>query len=194
MSKEKMPKPDEALKEFFQDDEVFASLFNDYFFHGEKVISPSELEPANTAYAVSVQQTGGKKQKINKYRDIVRRTTIGTLVILGIEDQNKIHYAMPVRKMLYDVLGYAAELSQKEDHTNMAEWTLDERLSGIRKGTKATPIITVVFYTGEDPWDGPFSIHDMLDMDDRIRPFVPNYPSYVIDVGHDTKLSFSDST
>ena len=35
MSKEKIPKPDEALKEFFQDDKVFASLFNDYFFHGE---------------------------------------------------------------------------------------------------------------------------------------------------------------
>ena len=92
MSNIKMPKPNEALREFFQNDEVFASLFNGYFFHGEKVISPTALKPADTAYAVTVQNTAGKKQKINKYRDIVRKTEIGTLVILGIEDQNKVHY------------------------------------------------------------------------------------------------------
>ncbi len=73
MSDIKMPKPNEALRDFFQNDEVFASLFNGYFFHGEKVISPTALQPADTAYVVTVQNTAGKKQKINKYRDIVRK-------------------------------------------------------------------------------------------------------------------------
>ena len=194
MSNIKMPKPNEALREFFQNDEVFASLFNGYFFHGEKVISPTALKPADTAYAVTVQNTAGKKQKINKYRDIVRRTEIGTLVILGIEDQNKVHYAMPVRKMLYDVLGYSTELSEKGKQQDSSEWTIEERLSKVGKGTTVTPIITVVFYTGETPWDGPTSLYDMMDLDadDRICTCVPDYPLYVIDIGHDKKLSFAD--
>ena len=194
MSNIKMPKPNEALREFFQNDEVFASLFNGYFFHGEKVISPTALQPADTAYAVTVQNTAGKKQKINKYRDIVRKTEMGTLVILGIEDQNKVHYAMPVRKMLYDVLGYSTELSEKGKQQDSSEWTIEERLSKIGKGTTVTPIITVVFYTGETPWDGPTSLYDMMDLDadDRICTCVPDYPLYVIDIGHDEKLSFAD--
>lgn len=47
MSNIKMPKPNEALREFFQNDEVFASLFNGYLFHGENVISSTALEPAD---------------------------------------------------------------------------------------------------------------------------------------------------
>ena len=194
MSYTKMPKPNEALREFFQNNEVFAALFNGYFFHGENVISATALEPADTAYAVTVQNTDGKKQKINKYRDIVRKTELGTLVILGIEDQNKVHYAMPIRKMLYDVLGYSTEVSEKAKQQDSSEWTIEERLSNVSKGTTVTPIITVVFYTGETPWDGPTSLHDMMDIDvdDRVYTCVPDYPLYVIDIGHDNKLSFTD--
>ena len=192
MSNIKMPKPNEALREFFQNDEVFASLFNGYLFQGENVISSTALEPADTAYAVTVQNTDGKKQKINKYRDIVRKTEIGTLVILGIEDQNKVHYAMPIRKMLYDVLGYSTEITEKAKQQDPTEWTIEERLSNVGKGTTVTPIITVVFYTGETPWDGPISLYDMMDIDDRVCTCVPDYPLYVIDIGHDKNLAFTD--
>ena len=192
MSYTKMPKPNEALREFFQNNEVFAALFNGYFFHGENIISATALEPADTAYAVTVQNTDGKKQKINKYRDIVRKTELGTLVILGIEDQNKVHYAMPIRKMLYDVLSYSTEVSEKAKQQDSSEWTIEERLSNVSKGTTVTPIITVVFYTGETPWDGPTSLYDMMDMDDRICMCVPDYPLYVIDIGHDKNLSFAE--
>ena len=71
-------------------------------------------------------------------------------------------------------------------------WTVDERLSGVSKWKKVTPIITVVFYTGEEVWDGPRSVHDMMDIDTRVRQFVPDYPLYVIDLGHDRNLSFSN--
>ena len=32
----------------------------------------------------------------------------------------------------------------------------------------------------------------MMDIDDKIKPFVPDYPLYVIDLGHDKDLSFSN--
>ena len=187
-----MPTPDAALKDFFKDNEIFASVFNGYFFDNDQVIDPAELEPADTAYTESVK-TENKIDKINKYRDNVRKTSGGLFVILGIEDQNKIHYSMPVRKMLYDSLGYSAEIASKGSTQDKKSWTVSERLSGVSKGTKLTPIITVVFYTGEDVWDGPRSLHDMMDIDKRIGQFVPDYPLYVIDMGHDRNLSFSNA-
>ena len=99
---------------------------------------------------------------------------------------------MPIRKMLYDALEYSSELSTIGNNQDKTEWTVDERLSGIKKDTKITPIVTVVFYTGEDPWDGPNSLHAMMNMDDKISPFVPDYPLYVIDIGHDEDLSFNN--
>ena len=188
-SNNNMPKPDIALKEFFKDNEIYAAVFNGYFFNSEMVINPDDLEPADTAYVESVK-AGLKVDKINKYRDNVRKTSKGLLVILGIEDQNKIHYSMPIRKMLYDALGYSAEISMKGSVQDKKSWTVDERLSCVSKGTNVTPIVTVVLYTGEDPWDGPRSLHDMMDIDDRLKPFVPDYPLYVIDLGHDENLSF----
>ena len=193
---QKMPSPDSALKDFFRDNEVFASLFNGYFFDNEQVIKADGLEAEDTAYAETIKVNYGKQKfkikKINKYRDNVRRTMLGYFVILGVEDQSKVHYSMPIRKMLYDSLGYSSELSVLEDTQDKVEWTVDERLSGIKKGTKVTLIVTVVFYTGEEPWDGPQSLHDMMDMDERIGVLVPDYPLYVIDIGHDKDLSFNN--
>lgn len=186
-----MPSPDAALKDFFKNNDVFAGLFNGYFFNDEGVINPDELEPENTAYTESIQlNIENKVETINKYRDNVRRTSIGQLVILGIEDQSKIHYSMPVRNGLYDFLGYSTELKEKSKNQNMEGWTADEWLARAKKGTKVTPIITVVFYTGNKPWDGPRTLHDMMDIDEKVKSYVPDYPLYVIDIGHDKDLSF----
>lgn len=184
-----MPKPDAALKDFFKNDEIFAALFNGFLFGGEEKIISTSLEPENTVYSETLD-IKGNKEKINRYRDNVRRSTYGHLVILGIEDQDRIHYSMPVRKMIYDALGYGAEISHKGNCQNQKEWTIDERLSRVSKGTKITPIITVVFYTGEDVWDGPLSLYDMMDIDETIKAYVPDYPLYVVDIGHDKTLTF----
>ncbi len=184
-----MPRPDEALKEFLGDDKVYAAIFNGYFFNGKNVIDSENLERADTAYAKSVT-ANTKIEKINKYRDNVRRTSLGYFVILAIEDQDKIHYAMPIRKMLYDVLGYSTEVTALGNIQDNRNWTVDEKLSKVAKGTKVTPIVTVVLYTGEAKWDGPRTLHDMMDISEELRPFVPDYPLYVIDIGHDENLTF----
>lgn len=62
-----------------------------------------------------------------KYRDVLKRAVImqnkeTTYLLLGIENQTDIHYAMPVRNMIYDSLQYgkqvmeiAAEHRKKKD-------------------------------------------------------------------------------
>ncbi|MDO4960939.1 MAG: Rpn family recombination-promoting nuclease/putative transposase [Eubacteriales bacterium] len=191
----KMPTPDAALKKFFRDNEIFAALFNDCLFGHEEIIQAEELLPMDTAFTDTVP-TSGRYEKISKYRDNLRQAKAGCrLVILGVEDQDMVHYAMPVRKLLYDALCYSSELTGKTVTTEeKKEWTADERLSGVRKGTMLTPVITVVFYTGGEPWDGPKSLHEMMDMDEQIVRLVPDYPLWVIDMGHDESLSFTNKT
>ncbi|MFI3208140.1 MAG: Rpn family recombination-promoting nuclease/putative transposase, partial [Eubacteriales bacterium] len=85
------------------------------------------------------------------------------LLLLGVENQKEIHYGMPLKSLTYDVLGYINEANaiarkrKKEKTITSAEF-----LSGMKKGDKLTPIITLVIYYGEDPWDGPLSLQDML--------------------------------
>ncbi len=65
------------------------------------------------------KRTGNRKQThaIQKYRDIVRQVTIDNTeeylarIIVGIEEQSEVYYAMPVRNMLYDALNYSRQVS-----------------------------------------------------------------------------------
>ena len=163
---------------------MFADVFNTYMY-GDVVLQPEDLQPIDTAYAETVQQVKGV-EVLGRYRDISRKATLGTqYVILGIENQDKVHYAMPLRVMLYDVLGYSAECKNLGATQESEKWTIDEFLSKLAKGTKITPIFTIIFYTGEKKWDGPCSLYEMLEIGDELKSFVPDYPIHVIDVGHD---------
>ena len=55
-------------------------------------------------------------------------------------------------------------------------------------------VITIVFYTGEKVRDGPTSLYDMMEIDEQLKPFVPDYPLFVIDMGHDNTLSFPNES
>lgn len=184
-----MPAPDEALRDFFSNNEVFAGLFNGFLFNNEMVINPEELQPVDSAYSETVEGS-----KVKKYRDIVRRTSVGKYVIIAIENQNKIHYAMPVRKILYDALEYSEQIkkvSMNSDADNK-KWSADEYLSKVKKGTKIEPVVTVVFYTGEQEWDGPKTLREMFDVPEKFSDYVPDYPVYVVDMGHDKELKFDN--
>lgn len=59
--------------------------------------------------------------------------------------------------------------------------TSEEFLSGFRKTDRLIPIITAVIYVGSDPWDGPKSLFDMMDIPDkRLIPFLNDYKLNII--------------
>ena len=68
-----------------------------------------------------------------------------------------------------------------EDGILKIKLTSDEFLSGFRKNDRLIPIITAVIYVGADPWDGPRSLFDMIDISDkRILPFLNDYKLNII--------------
>ena len=177
-----LPRGDRALKDFLSDNEVFADLINAILFDGKCVVQADELENVDTSNGISVQD-GKTVGNIVRYRDVVHKAAIGAeFIIFGVENQAKIHYSMPVRNMLYDALNYT---EQCRDITvrqkSYRGWTVDEFLSGIPKGTKIVPCFTIVIYYGEDAWDGPRCLHDMLNLNESIRSYIPDYPMNLLE-------------
>ena len=73
---------------------------------------------------------------------------------------------MPVRNMLYDALSYSKqidELSRKHIEDKDYGAGADDFLSGIHKGDRLRPVVTLVMYWTPEAWDGPMSIHQMLE-------------------------------
>lgn len=121
-----------------------------------------------------------------RVRDVVKKTAFGVeFVVLGIESQQKIHYAMPLRTMLYDGMGYLKEYREitQTMKKEKGKWTEEEFLSGMRKEDRLHPIITIVIYYSEYVWDGPMCLKDMIvEMPEEIEKIFSDYKMNLIQV------------
>lgn len=98
------------------------------------------------------------------------------LVLLGMEHQQHIHYAMPLQIMGYDngtyKKQYDSNAKKYKTETGMEE---DEYLSRMMKTDKFEPVITIIVYYGEKAWDGATSLHEMLNVSEEMKAFVNDY-------------------
>ena len=100
------------------------------------------------------------------------------IVLIGVENQTEVHYAMPVKNMVYDALNYNSQVKEAAaKHREQSELGSGaEFLSGFHKEDRLTPVITITLYWGEDEWDGPRSLHEMFQkVDERLKPYLPDY-------------------
>ena len=177
-------KLDIDAKRYFGIAAHFADAFNFLLYQGRQVIDPDKLRELDSS-EVSVLFKDKDRDRIQKQRDLLRAMTDGDAIyaIYGSELQSEIHYAMPVKNGQYDMMNYAAQVEKKAQQ-NRKEKNLKpgaEYLSGLRKGDKLIPVITIVIYTGTEPWDGPLRLHDMLKFrDEEQKAFVPDYPLNII--------------
>lgn len=99
-------KTDTVLKNFWRDNARFADLFNAVLFDGENVICPGDLEEADTDIS-SILKFSGHMETLQKILDVVKKSAFGVdFVILGLENQQHVHFGMPLRLILGDALGY----------------------------------------------------------------------------------------
>ncbi|MBQ8116828.1 MAG: Rpn family recombination-promoting nuclease/putative transposase [Lachnospiraceae bacterium] len=106
-----------------------------------------------------------------QYRDIIKRLPNGErFVVLAIENQDSIDYEMPWRIMGYDYAEYARqirEIRRRKVRESMQAGTKITQLEA-KLGTqdKLSPVWTICFYHGKEPWTGPRSLKDMMDFGD----------------------------
>jgi hypothetical protein len=179
-------KPDIVLKNYWSNNEQFADLFNAVLFQGRELIKPEELEDVDTEES-SILEHRDYAESIGAARDNIKiqkkATSCGVeLVLLGLEGQEHVHYAMPMRVMGYDYGSYKKQYDNTAQKYK-AEKGLDgdEYLSRMRKTDRFIPVITVVIYYGEKPWDGATSLHGMLNIPEEMQPFVNDYKMLLVE-------------
>lgn len=182
-----MGKGDTALTVWLGDKERFADLFNGSIFHGEQIVEAEKLEPEKSESKEIINNKEGQLKNIERNRDIVMKWEDGmNLVILACENQENIHYAMPVRTMLYDGLGYMEQIRQLRKSKKLKD--SNEFLSGMTKEDKLYPIVTIVFYYGDKEWDGSKTLHGMLKESSNpkvrkmLKKLIPNYHINLLDI------------
>ncbi len=127
---------------------------------------------------------------------MVKRAAYGVdFVIMGIENQIRAHYGMPLRVMLYDSLGYLKECREiaRRHRKDGDKATPDELLSGLHKEDRLHPIISIVIYYNEKPWDGPKSLKDLVvEMPEEISQVFSDYRMNLLQVQESENYRFSN--
>lgn len=193
-----MGKGNAAVKQWLGNPRRFADLFNGIVFQGKQVILPEDLHLATGETDILVSDKNKKAKEVQRYRDIIMRWEQGAyLVLLACENQENVHYAMPVRNMLYDSLSYVEQIRQSWKHLESSEEqkvTGAEFLSQFRKADKLVPVITLVFYYHPDAWDGSLDLHGILRWSDDeaknkiLQKYVSNYRINLVDAGNIKEL------
>ena len=112
-------------------------------------------------------------------------------VILGLENQQKIHYAMPLRIMQGDVMLYMKEYNEiQKEHKKNPDETSGEFLSKFKKTDRLHPVITICVYYGEEEWDGPKCLTDMLKISDKMEALVSDYKMNFLEIKKSESMNF----
>lgn len=177
-----MGKNNTIIKQWLSDEKRMASLVNGCLFSGKQIFKKEHLKREDGVQGVILKTADGKETSIERYRDIMMTSDDGTrIIILACENQDEIHYDMPVRSMLYDAVSYTEQVRalqrvhrEKKDLQGSAEF-----LSGLKKEDLLCPVITIIFYYGEEEWDGKRDLHGLLGLDREeyqiFKDYVPNY-------------------
>ena len=113
---------DSKAKEYLSDNTRFSEICNYVLFDGEKVIKPENLKECDTTEVLSVFGIDKKQIVKQKWRDLLKGVSVKYtesvyIVLMGIEAQADVHYAMPVKTMIYDAMNYGEQVNEaKKQH------------------------------------------------------------------------------
>ena len=190
---------DTVTKAYIRENTVFADAFNYLLYDGKQIIKPENLHTKeSTEIAIpfhpedKISSRKLSKSAVQKYRDIFKSTVVmnddeASYILLGIENQSEVHYAMPVRNAIYDALQYGQQVddiaAHHRKHNELSSvHTSGEYLSGFLKDDTIAPVITLVIYFGLTPWDGPRSLHEMMAVkNQQLLSFVPDYHIHLLE-------------
>lgn len=179
MGKQKKSSPDKVEKLLEDYGDVFADIFNVLIYQGEDVVQPNGLVDGPTASVYKAAE-GNLGQKD---RDVVKmdvRNNV-TYVLYGLENQTAINYVMPVRSMGYDYASYEKCIREMKAQ-NQAEEHEPQFAQEIWPEQKIYPAVTLVLYFGTTPWTGPTTLHEMMHLPEKLKPYVPDYKINLVQV------------
>lgn len=182
-----MGQKDKKINTYLADPVRCADLLNNGLFCGMAVIDPAKLVEKDGA-----SRGNGSWQK---RRDIKKQyENEAIFMIVGVENQTHIHYAMPLRCLDYDTRSYEEQrLEIQKRHEKEKDLQEEEWLSRFAKADKLIPTITLVVYYGTKPWDASLDLHGMLAISDQMKEYQPMMLNYKINLLEVAKIENLDS-
>ena len=183
-----MGNKDTVTKEYLQDADIFADVFNFHLYGGAQVIRPERLKPLDTSLVALPYGADGTPAPTQRFRDVAKLVTAkedgnAAYLILAVENQTVQHNAEPVRIMLYDALQYASQIDQAAKTHRKTEKRPSQAvdfLSGFYLTDRLLPVITLTLHFASDPWTAPRDLHGMLAADESILRHIPNYRIHLV--------------
>ena len=198
-----MGKEDIGLKSYLEDAERYADLWNGGVFKGKEMVKAGQLQEINP-----ILHKADDEEILERNRDLVMKQSSDgkCFAVFAVENQKTVDYGMPARIMLQEALEYSHQIQtimkenenadkelrqegNKKDSLSLVYRDAGERLYKIRKNDRLYPVMTLVVYWGEKEWEGPRSLHDMIDfaaenreMEEEFRKLVPEYPLHFLDL------------
>ena len=170
---------------YFRDKKRFADFFNGVLHDGNQVIRAEDLKEVSEMYEepmLTTPEGENEGERIERIRDIRMTMNTGEVYrLLALENQYMVNYAMPFRCMQYDTVEYSRQLDELRRNNEESDdyETAAERVGKVKKTDRLVPIYTVCLYHGEEVWDGPRSLKDMMDFgkdEDNTSKFFADYP------------------
>ena len=184
---------DTGWKGFLSDDARYADVINGIGCKGEQVVKEEDLQEMDTQTGMfrgskfihRFSQLGKGNVKV---RDCLRKVAFGTnFAIIGIENQETMDYSIPLRNMSYDVDAYErqAKKIRKETRKKYNGLSAGEYLYGFKKDDKLLPAVTFILYSGSMAWEGPKTLHEILDFTDipeGLKEMVADYQINLVEI------------
>jgi len=182
-----MGKMNTITKDYMSEPKYFADSFNYYLYDGKQVIQSENLQVLDPTEMALIPKDI-TVENVEKIRDVLKQCVLmaddkATYLMLGIENQTDIHYALPVKNMIYDALNYGKQVSDKaKEHRKKRDLRYSgEFLSGFSRDDKLKPLITLTVYFGPKVWNAPRSLKEMFETtDETILQFVEDYRVHLI--------------
>ena len=182
-----MGKRDVVSKIYLGAADRIADLLNNELFEGGSVVASSDIMELDSTAASTLKE---KDNIVNVWvvaKDLVRKVRFGIQVMLfAIEEQSDIHYAMPLKMMNGDAALYDKQWNGiRREHQRKKDLSGAEYLSGFGREDHLVPVLSVVLYFGEQEWDGPMRLKEMMALNtlpEEVSEKIIDYPIHLIDV------------
>ena len=159
-----MQEKDITQKMLEQFNDVFSDIVNVLLFDGKDVVDENSLIDTPTK---SMMKIDGKVH--SQDRDVAKywQNSRINIALFGFENQTVPDKLMPLRVISYDGTEYGRQTKKRYQYK-----------------TKY-PVITLVLYLGyKKRWNYPISILDIVEVDDRLKPFVNDYKINLFEIAY----------
>lgn len=101
--------------------------------------------------------------------------------------------------MSYDVDAYEKQAARirKEVRKFRKGLSVGEYLYGFRKSDRLLPAVTFILYSGSKKWEGPRTLHEMLDFSDipkELKGMVEDYKINLVEDAFDVAVQYTNAT